>query len=548
MTSLKWRFSNFHFIGKILPFILFFLSCGENLKDIDSNNKSIQEIYDDLTNKMQSVYPADPVKSTLMHSEFLNACYDEKKFDEFIKANVELQDKSHCDELKKYLVGSFSQKKCCYHPPISNVKDVYQICLIPGFFIRTVDNYTPKIAQKITSVLLENKPKSAVETKILPRWSGYIKGRNDNTDFATQCTVLKTQLENIISDLNKRYNNPNIHLIFCCESFGGKIGLFFLNKYFEEITQNKVSIEKFITVHSPLYGMVLAKYMVDNQDNLMNLWNNEAFSLLISSIQYDFLNVLNVEYYLNTFKLLKDSAIENVMTDEALKNLSDKNVDIINFIGTPNDVILGPSLSPSYSELINILKILKSYFINEKSGEFLENKWNSLNNAIASISDIIFDLKNRGIFNAFFPKDQLLLKKTQNSMLIAILQCENKIDLQMTLNGYLKGFVDEKIFVDVNFKDAIKLLAKLLDDVTTILEKEVFDSDLVVMVDEITKSQTVINAVKNNRKSDFVIQDQGQFFICSPNIYHACNHGKINEFYNNTLNKCFVPYFEKNLK
>lgn len=545
MTSLKWRFRNFHFIGKILPFILFFLSCGENLKDIDSNNKSIQEIYDDLTNKMQSVYPADPVKSTLMHSEFLNACYDEKKFDEFIKANVELQDKSHCDELKKYLISSFSKKNCFYYPPISNVKDVYQICLIPGFFIRTVDNYTPKIAQKITSVLSEKKPKSAVETKILPRWSGYIKGRNDNTDFATQCTVLKTQLENIISDLNKRYNNPNIHLIFCCESFGGKIGLFFLNQYFEEITQDKVSIEKFITVHSPLYGMVLADYLVKNKDELMKLWNNEAFSLLISSIQYDFLNVLNVEYYLNTFKLLQDSAIGNVTTDEALENLYSKNkVDIINFIGTPNDVILGPSLSPSYSELIKILKILKSYFINDKSGKFLESKWNSLDNAIVSISDIIFDLKNRGIFDALFPKDQLLLKKTQNSMLTAILQCENKIDLQMTLKGALKGFVDDKIFVNINFKDAIESLAKLLNDVTDMFEKNVFNSDLVVVVDEITKSQTVINSVKNNRNIDFVTQDQGQFFICSPNIYHACNHGKINEFYNDTLNKCFVPYLE----
>ena len=544
MKYLKWK-SSFHFIKKnFLLFFLFFLSCGDNLTDL-KNQTSIQDIYNELKNK-GSLYPTDKVEAAFWHGEFLQACHNDKDFGKFLKKNVSQKDTLFCSNLRNGVLAYFKKDACYYTPESENVKDVYQICLIPGFFIRTVDAYTPMIAKYMTACLVKNKPDWAVETTILPRWGAYIKENNDNTTFETQCNALSKQLEEIISNLRKKYNNPRIHLAFACESFGGKIGLFFLNKFFDKITNEKISIDNFITVHSPLYGMCLAKYMVNNRESMMKLWQNEAFGLLIAAIQYDFINVLNADYYSETFKLLGESEIDGVHTDQALQNLIDRKVKILNFIGTPNDIVVS-GMRPSYSAILKILMSIKNhfYFLDASGHEvFKENHWDTFEHTLESISCIIWDLKQEGIFNVlsknFGEKAKPILEMFQ--------KCQDKTQLQNALKEILAGFdLDEKIFVETNFVEAIELLSDLLKDVTNLFEKEVFNSDVVVTVNEITKDQAIIEIIKQNRDKVLVFDEHSeQVFISSPHIYHACDHAALFEF-DQDLRNCVVPYFIKML-
>jgi hypothetical protein len=398
----------------------------------------------------------------------------------------------------------------------------------------------------MATCLIEEKPYCAVEATTVPRWGAYVREYNDNTSFYTQCNALDRQITAIIANLQKKYNNPRIHLCFVCESFGGKIGLFFLSKNLKRYQSQKVSIDNFITVHSPLYGMTLAKYMVDKRESMMKLWSNKAFGLLVTAIQYDFLNVLNVDYYWETFKLLSESQIDRVTTDQALGNLIAHRVKILNFIGTPNDIVFS-GLKPSYSVIIKILKALTNHFFDvDASGKdvFKTAQWDTFDHSLRSISGIILELKQTGIFNMLVEN----FAGQRNPLLKTIQQCQDDIQLEVVLRELLSQYdFNEQIFLDTNFVEAIRLLSGLLRDITNLLEKDVYNSDVVVGVEEITKNPVLIKEIENSRTKPFIFGEYPeQVFIVTPNIYHVCDHAAMPEF-NQDLRMFFNPLFMRTL-
>lgn len=539
--------SNFHFLKKIWIPVLTLFSCGNSLERSDKQ-KNFAEIYQTYRNE-NSFYPTDRVKATLLHWEFLQACQNDAVFDKFTAKFVDKKDILSCVNLKNYVNCAVNKDKCSYFPSsISDqaVKDVYLIFLVPGFFIRSIDPYTPMIAEILTQHLRKKYSNCVVRSDIISRWPGFVPDCDDNNDFQTMYSAMKAQIESILKSFKKKYPHAKFHLNFICESYGGKVTLFFLNKYLKETPKIKnVVFDRFITVHSPLYGMKLAQYMIANKENLMNLYSNTAFSLLLSFLQIDFLNVLNVDHYEETFKLLSEDEIEGVSTDEALKYLVDNNIKILNFIGTPNDVVMS-GCKVDYNTIIEILGVIKGLFF-DKEGQFMEEKWNTFDHTLTTISEIIFTLKNEDFFKQLVGN----MMKQGNPVVNNILICQAPDQIKAILINMTAYFLNEQTFNNLGIPAAVKELANILNNLETLLKTIIWDSDLVVGVDEITRNQNLIDEIKNSRGSGRSFATSVKTtgggtiaYIISLNLYHACDAAKMSEFCGD-LFTFFLPYLER---
>ena len=575
-----------HFIKKNFYISLFFfLSCGDN-------DFTKQVIFKDIYIKFKNeklFYPQDRVEAVSLHSQFLQSCQNDDKFLKFIDKKVKKEDREFCLDLRDYVKTVFDQKACCYTPSINEhaVKNVYQICLVPGFFIRTVDNYTPKIARETVDFLKEKDPNCVIKSDIISRWDGYIKDHDDNTDFDTQCEAMSQQINEKTKVLSKTYPNAKVHLIFACESFGGKITLFFLNKYLKEIQSNRITVDRLITVHSPLYGMALAKYLIENKEDIMELYTNPAFMFLLSAIQFDFLNILNVNHYINTFNLLGKDKIDDITTDQALQNLIDNNIQILNFIGTPNHICIGGQ-EFSYDKVLNLLNTVKGWFwdrdergkevfMKEKKEVFMKEKWDTYDNTLTSLSEIICQFKD--LIGNQNLSSEMVENKSRQLTLNNILEKENIDDVKQVLLNEISSVFDENMFDNMGTSEALMGIAALLKDLSDFFTSNIEDSDVVVKVNEITKNPLLLDSIKNsrdkttiyrintsnqqtsqqnsgeieitkltqliekNRYKNTLYDNQGQYFIISPNISHAFEHGRLSQF-SDDLKTFFIPYLE----
>ena len=570
-----------HFIKKNFYISLFFfLSCGDN----DFTKQVLfKDIYIRFKNE-KLFYPQDRAEAVSLHSQFLQSCQNDGEFWKFINEKVKKEDIEFCLDLQNYVKTVFDQKACCYTPSINGhaVKNVYQICIVPGFFIRTIDTYTPKIAQETVDFLKEKDPNCVIKSDIISRWDGYIKDHDDNTDFDTQCEAMSQQINEKTKVLSETYPNAKVHLIFACESFGGKITLFFLNKYLKELQSNRITVDRFITVHSPLYGMALAKYLIEYKDDIMELYTNPAFMFLLSAIQFDFLNVLNVNHYINTFNLLGEDKIDDITTDQALQNLIDNNIQILNFIGTPNHICIGGQ-EFSYDKVLNLLNIVKGWFWDrDESGEevFMEEKWDTYDNTLTSLSEIIYQFKD--LIGNQNLSSEMVENKSRQLTLNNILEKENIDDVKQVLLNEISSVFDKNMFDDMGTSEALMGIAALLKDLSDFFTSNIEDSDVVVKVNEITKNPLLLDSIKNsrdkttiyristskqdqqqtsqqnfgeiditkltqliekNRYKNTLYDNQGQYFIISPNISHAFEHGRLSQF-SDDLKTFFIPYLE----
>ncbi|MDR2402198.1 MAG: hypothetical protein LBD32_01910 [Cytophagales bacterium] len=142
MISLKWNSISFHFINfYFILFPFFFLSCGDNLKNGNSK-KSFRDIYAELKDK-NSLYPRDKVEAACWHGRFLEACHNETEFFTFINEKIEKKDMPFVSSLRDGMLSFFNKNECSYVPESGVVKEVYQICLIPGFLFEQLTPIRP---------------------------------------------------------------------------------------------------------------------------------------------------------------------------------------------------------------------------------------------------------------------------------------------------------------------------------------------------------------------------------------------------------------------
>lgn len=225
--------------------------------------------------------------------------------------------------------------QCCFAPGTrQGVKDIFLICLIPGFKIRDIDPYSPIIAQVFMDIIKTKFSPVVVETIVFTRWGNFSMDNKDNETFETQYFILRNQLYFRIENLRQTYKaQAHIHIIFVGESYGGKISLFFLDQLLENFDVPNVSFDGLITIHSPLHKMQMAAYALGSQF----LHTTLAKSL---SGFFDSLDFLNVANYKITFQILSSDAINRTSTFEALEHLQ-RSMPIFNFVGTLQEIHFG---------------------------------------------------------------------------------------------------------------------------------------------------------------------------------------------------------------
>lgn len=314
----------------------------------------------------------------------------------------------------------------------------------------------------------------------------------------------------------------------------------------------------------------------------MELYTNPAFMFLLSAIQFDFLNVLNVNHYINTFNLLGEDKIDDITTDQALQNLIDNNIQILNFIGTPNHIYIGGQ-EFSYDTVLNLFNIVKGWFFVKDENEedvFMEEKWDTYDNTLTSLSEIICQFKD--LIGNQNLSSEMVENKSRQLTLNNILEKENIDDVKQVLLNEISSVFDENMFDDMRTSEALMGIAALLKDLSDFFTSNIEDSDVVVKVNEITKNPLLLNSIKNsrdkttlyristskqdqqqtlqqnsdeieittltkliekNREKNTLYDTQGQYCIISPNISHAFEHGRLSQF-SDDLKTFFIPYLE----
>jgi hypothetical protein len=146
----------------------------------------------------------------------------------------------------------------------------------------------------------------------------------------------------------------------------------------------------------------------------------------------------------------------------------------------------------------------------------------------------------------------------------------------------ISSVFDENMFDDMRTSEALMGIAALLKDLSDFFTLNIEDSDVVVKVNEITTNPLLLNSIKGNRDKTAIYRistskqdqqqtsqqnsgeieitkltqlieenrdkntlydDQGQYFIISPNISHAFEHGRLSQF-SDDLKTFFIPYLE----
>lgn len=219
-----------------------------------------------------------------------------------------------------------------------NAKTIYLICLVPGFRLRGTDAYSPEIAKELKNIILKNTVDSYVTIQTFMRWGSFSFDNFDNESFETQYFVLYNQLQYAINELKTISSDATIHIIFIGESYGGKISLFFLDQLLENFKEDNVVFDSFITIHSPLYAMDMAKAALRSE--ILRCCPDYFFR---ESSDFGF---LNVKRYATTFKILGSESLNGTNTKSALENLMKRKISICNFVGTPQAILRGEKFIP----------------------------------------------------------------------------------------------------------------------------------------------------------------------------------------------------------
>ncbi len=532
--------------------------------------------------KKDDLYPTNRIEGALRQVEFLTALinHNEHKFQKLRHDYFAPMDRQHADEMKEIMECLFPRREDFFYTP-ATANEVYQICLVPGFFIRTCDNYTPVIAKTIKQSIRNHRPDAAVETAVMSRWDGYNLNHHDDTKFKTQYRVLSRHVERKIKELRTKYGkDTKIHLIFVCESYGGKITLFFLNKFLKERTDDKnISIDDFITVHSPLYGMVLTRFLLGKtivpkgskddakissiqpkfDQHLKELWDHPTFNLLRSFLDTDIFELLNVEKYKTTYNILSednliddcDNKQKEVSPDDAMEYLANSGVNMFHFIGTPDDVvIMGQQVS--YQVIYKSLDFLKNYLCDDK-GQYKENNWKSLDAACRTLTDIFTELKKQ----AAKPNNQaimiwlrILYATPLGKYVHAIGDMQTREETIESLKNFFASLkIDEDSYAKWELPSLFKCLAHIVADLVPFFKENLPKSDMVVCVNETTKDEDIIEKISAQRDEvqafDKTIGDKKTMtIISSPHIYHVEGYMKEGTLLSD-LNTYFLPRFNE---
>ena len=169
--------------------------------------------------------------------------------------------------------------------------------------------------------------------------------------------------------------------------------------------------------------------------------------------------------------------------------------------------------------------------------------------------------------------------KSRQLTLNNILEKENIDDVKQVLLHEISSVFDENMFDNMGTSEALMGIAALLKDLSDFFTSNIEDSDVVVKVNEITKNPLLLDSIKNsrdkttiyrintsnqqtsqqnsgeieitklthliekNRYKNTLYDNQGQYFIISPNISHAFEHGRLSQF-SDDLKTFFIPYLE----
>lgn len=390
----------------------------------------------------------------------------------------------------------------------TKVKVIYLNFIIPGFTIKTIDPYSPIICKCIS----ENIPMSdctLIKNIVLSRWYHNSKTERDNLKYLEQRKNLQKQVFYYIDSALKTYINANICVTFICESYGGKIAVFFINDSYDDIvsTRSRVSICKLITLHSPLYEMDLAKYMVSsNKQMMLSNLNNLIGSLkkIVDIKKYvhifTTLELLNSALYHNTYKILGKSEIDDVNIDVALAKILKHGIKIVNIIGTPNTLNIF-NLKFDYNTLLDIAK-----------------------NIHKLISKMYQDIMNGMALKMVLNEALSFLRNTYTDILGDILDqinidaiCDNipSPDLCQSILGNLK---------------------ELLQDLIDIYSKsDYINSDFLVTVSQIVKNSNLIRDISNSRNEVRIYKSNNIIYITVPQMQHIGNptNDDLNKMYEN---------------
>ena len=378
----------------------------------------------------------------------------------------------------------------------TKVKVIYLNFIIPGFTVKTIDPYSPIICRCIS----ENIPMSdctLIKNIVLSRWYHDGATERDNLKYLEQRKNLQKQVFYYIDAVLKTYINANICVTFICESYGGKIAVFFINDSYDDIvsTRARVSICKLVTLHSPLYEMDLAKYMISSNKRMMlsNLNNFIGSLKKIVDIKkygriFTTLELLNPALYHNTYKILGKSDIDNINIDVALAKILKHGIKIVNIIGTP-DTLNILNLKFNHNTLLDTVK-----------------------NIHKLISKMYQDIINGVALKMVLNEALSFLKNTYTDALGDILDqinidtiCDNipSTDLCQSILGNLK---------------------ELLQDLIGIYSKsDYINSDFLVTVSQTVKNSNIIKDISNSRDEVRIYESNNIIYVTVPQMQHIGN-------------------------